>query len=116
MDKRVLMIAAVVYAANAAYCKSIGDHSFDGVDFDNAPEWQKETNVKGVEFRLANPQSTPEQSHESWLKEKAEKGWVYGPVKDAEKKTHPCIMPYSGLPAEQRKKDSLFIGIVDALK
>ena len=35
-------------------------------------------------------------------------GWVYGIVKDPESKTHPCLVPYQDLPAEQRIKDSLF--------
>lgn len=116
MDKaKIIAIAAVVYAANAAYSRSIGDNSFCS-EFSDAPEWQKQTNIKGVEFRLANPDAKPSASHESWLKEKAENGWVYGEVKDPDKKTHPCILPYDQLPPEQRKKDDLFLAIVDALK
>jgi hypothetical protein len=49
------------------------------------------------------------------MKEKLDAGWVYGEVKDAEKKTHPCLVPFSELPPFQQQKDSLFCGIVDAL-
>jgi hypothetical protein len=43
-------------------------------------------------------------------------GWVYGEVKDAEKKTHPCLVPFDQLPLFQQKKDKLFCAIVDALR
>lgn len=39
---------------------------------------------------------------------------MYGEVKDAEKKTHPCIMSYDALPPEQRTKDHLFGAAVRA--
>jgi len=47
---------------------------------------------------------------------KVDSGWVYGEVKDVEKKTHPCIVPYEQLPVEQQSKDYIFKGIVDAYK
>lgn len=49
------------------------------------------------------------------MEEKVNDGWVYGEVKDADKKTHPCIVPYNELPEFQKKKDHLFIAIVKAL-
>ena len=39
-------------------------------------------------------------------------GWVWGPVKDFDKKTHPCLIPYSKLPLEQQRKDAIFQGVV----
>ena len=39
-------------------------------------------------------------------------GWVWGPVKDFDKKTHPCLIPYSELPLEQQRKDAIFQGVV----
>lgn len=50
------------------------------------------------------------------MKEKVDAGWVYGKVKDAEAKTHPCIVKFEDLPEFQQKKDALFCAIVDALK
>ena len=50
------------------------------------------------------------------MQEKINDGWVYGEVKDAEKKTHPCIVPFEELPEFQQKKDALFCAIVDSLK
>jgi hypothetical protein len=50
------------------------------------------------------------------LEDKKKDGWVYGEVKDAEAKTHPCIVPFEELPEFQKKKDALFCAIVDSLK
>ena len=57
----------------------------------------------------------PEASHISWMKQKAEDGWVYGPVKDPEKKQHPCMVPFDQLPIDQQAKDFIFRSIVHAL-
>lgn len=111
---KVLVIAKVAHAINAAFCLSLGDESQSS--WDDAPEWQQKSAIAGVEMHLANPDATPEQSHESWLAQKVADGWVYGEVKDAEKKTHPCCRPYDELPPEQKSKDYLFRAVVHALK
>lgn len=107
------LIAQVAYEVNRAYCAAIGDHSF--VEWKDAPDWQKETNIKGVEYKLANPDATPEQMHNSWLAVKEAEGWKYGPVKNPETKEHPCYLPYAELPLEQRVKDYLFSAVVMTL-
>ncbi len=106
-------IAEVCHEANRAYCKALGDYSQQS--WDAAPEWQRSSAVKGVAFLLDNPHAPPSSSHDSWLKEKEAGGWTYGPVKDEASKTHPCFLPYSQLPPEQRRKDHLFGAIVRAL-
>ncbi len=107
-------IAKTCHEVNRAYCQSIGDASQPA--WADAPEWQKSSAVNGVNFhRSAAVRVTPEQSHESWLAEKAATGWKFGPVKDAEKKEHPCFLPYGELPAAQRVKDALFGAVVEAL-
>lgn len=111
---KVLAIARVAHLINLAYCQSIGDTSIPA--WEDASEEQIASLKLGVEMHLANPDATPEQSHESWLAEKAAKGWVFGDVKDAAAKTHPCIRPYAELPADQKAKDFLFRGVVHALK
>ena len=105
-------IARVAHEVNRAYCESIGD--FTQVGWAEAPDWQKESAVAGVEFHLSGDRS-PSDSHSSWLKQKKADGWKYGPVKDSDKKEHPCIMPFEGLPKEQQIKDWLFRGVVHAM-
>jgi len=75
----------------------------------------KKSAISGVNYHLDNLDSKPEDSHNSWLKEKEKDGWSYGKVKDAEKKTHPCCIPYEELPLEDKIKDSLFISVVKDL-
>lgn len=110
----VEQIAQVAHEINRAFCLSIGDGSQPFWEY--APDWQKNSAIKGVEFHLANPEASPSASHESWLKVKEEEGWKYGPIKDAEKKEHPCFVPYSQLPTEQKSKDFLFKQVVHSLK
>lgn len=109
--KTVEACAQAAHEANRAYCLALGDVS--QLPWESAPDWQKTSARNGVAGALAG--NTPEQSHESWLAEKAATGWKYGPVKDAEKKEHPCFVPYAELPPEQRAKDELFLSTVRAV-
>lgn len=103
-------IAKVCHEVNAAYCKgSTGETSLPW-------EQAKESAIKGVQYAIDNPDATPENQHEAWVKDKLENGWVYGEVKDAEKKTHHCLVPYAELPAAQKTKDYLFQAVVHNLK
>lgn len=110
----VVQLAQVAHEINKTYCESIGDNSQPS--WDDAPDWQRASAIHGVDFHLNNPDATPEMSHLNWLAEKEAAGWVYGEVKDAEKKQHPCFRPYNELPLEQRTKDYLFRQIVHSLK
>lgn len=103
--------AAAAHEANRVWCRAHGDHSQPA--WADAPEWQRSSAVNGVEGVLAG--NGPEQSHESWLAEKAANGWKYGPVKNPEAKEHPCFVPYADLPPEQKAKDSIFIDTVKAV-
>ena len=105
-------IACVCHEANRAYCLSLGDDS--QLPWEDAPVWQTRSAVKGVENALSG-EVTPEESHQSWLAEKMDAGWVYGEEKDEEKKTHPCICPYYDLSAEQQMKDHLFVAVAKTL-
>lgn len=106
-------IARVTHEANRAYCISIGDNSQPS--WDDAPQWQQDSALAGVAFHIHNPFATADMSHKQWLEIKIKEGWKYGPIKDAEKKEHPCCVAYEDLPIEQKRKDYLFIAIVHAL-
>lgn len=99
-------IACAAHMANRAYCIATGDKSQPV--WEETPEWQKSSCRNGVRAILLNPDTTPEQSHEGWLKQKTEEGWKYGAVKDVEKKEHPCFLPYGELSELQRAKDVIF--------
>lgn len=106
-------IAKICHDANRAYCQTIGDYS--QLPWEDCPDWQRESAIKGVEFNVASPYAPASASHESWLEQKRMDGWRFGPVKNAEAKEHPCFVPYEDLPEEQRIKDYLFKGIAVAL-
>jgi hypothetical protein len=107
----VEQIARVCHEANRAWCEANGDDSQK--PWDEADEWQRESARKGVEVALAG--STSESQHQAWCQQKYDDGWRYGEAKDAEKKTHPCLVPYDELPEEQQRKDTLFRAVVFAL-
>ncbi|MCF8784132.1 RyR domain-containing protein [Rhodococcus ruber] len=105
-------IARICHEANRAVQIETGDPAVSP-QWNDAPEWQRASAIEGVEKAQAG--ATPEQLHESWCEFKRADGWVFGEVKDADAKTHPCLVPYSELPPEQRAKDALFQAIVHAL-
>lgn len=105
--------AKVCHEANRAFCESIGDHTQKS--WDDAPDWQIESAMNGVMFVMIND-TTPEATHNNWLRKKEDDGWVYGEVKDADNKTHPCMVPYEQLPVEQKSKDYIFRAIVKAFQ
>lgn len=111
---RVVDIARVCHEVNKAYCESQGD--FSQSSWDGAPEWQRMSAVDGVDFHLAHPNSKPEDSHTNWLQLKLKEGWKFAPVKNAEKKEHPCCVPFDKLPPAQQAKDYLFLAVVRNLR
>jgi hypothetical protein len=110
VDAMIVATAKIAHEVNKAYCEAFGDTS--QLSWNDAPEWQKISAIKGVEFLLTNPDAKPSASHESWLAEKEKDGWKYGSVKNPEKKEHPCYVPYDKLPNEQKAKDYLFGAVV----
>lgn len=100
--------AEVAHEANRIYCEATGDRS--QVPWAQAPAWQRESAINGV--RVALRGASPAQQHAAWSADKVAAGWVYGATKDADAKTHPCLVPYAELPEQQRRKDGLYIAVV----
>lgn len=114
MRPELSTIARVAHEVNRAYCEAYGD--FSQKPWEEAPEWQRYSAVQGVQFHLDNPEAGPEKSHNEWLRVKLGAGWKYGPEKSEARKEHPCMVPYTSLPIEQRAKDFLFRAVVHALR
>ena len=110
----IIETAKLCYTVDKAYDEALGNYS--QTDWDNAPDWQKDTNINGVENHFFEEINTPSDSHKSWLKEKLDNGWKYGKVKDPEKKEHPCCVAFEDLPKEQQAKDYIFKAICDGAK
>lgn len=43
--------------------------------------------------------------HERWCERQRRQGWIHGPRKDPDRKTHPCLVPWAQLPEIERRKD-----------
>ena len=106
-------VAEVAHEVNRAYCQALGDASQPS--WDDAPEWQRASARMGVDLHTMGDFG-PEASHISWMNQKLEEGWKYGPVKNPEAKEHPCLVAFDKLPPEQQAKDFLFRAVVHAMK
>lgn len=109
-----LYIAIACHESNRAWCEANGDTSQK--HWEDAEQWQRDSAVKGVQFRFENPNAGEDAQHNAWMADKLADGWAYGPEKDGAKKEHPCLVAFHNLPEFQKKKDKLFSAIVDALK
>ena len=106
-------IARVVHEAVRAFKVARGEDELP--PWERAPAWMHDASLTAVRDRLADPDAPPSAQHEAWLAEKEAAGWRYGPVKDAEARTHPLMIPYAELPVAERQKDALIQAVVDAL-
>lgn len=105
-------IAVIAYHAHRGYNHVIGDPWIDP-PWPGLPQWHKDAIRDGV--RAARAGLTPRQMHENWLAHYEALGWKHGPVKDADEKTHPLLVPYDDVPPEHRAKNVLFREIVQLL-
>lgn len=112
-DPLIEAAARAAHEANRAWCIHNDDHS--QVPWDKAFEWQRESARKGV-IGVIRDGNGPREAHVSWLAEKEATGWRHGPVKDVDKKEHPCMVPYDDLPPAQRAKDRIFVNVVCAFR
>lgn len=118
-DKQILTVpevARLAHETNRAWCEMRGDTS--QVPWAEAPAPMKAVVNSGIQNRLEDPGMSPDESHENWMGEMVDAGWVYGETKNAEASppTHPNILPYEDLPVDQQIKDHLFRAIVHALE
>lgn len=108
-------IAEIAYAVNNVYRRYNGESERDS--WDKLPEAKKRNLINAVDSMLNYGSTwTPEVSHMNWLNEKIQDGWRYSNTEDEQLKLHPCIKPYYQLPDAQKKKDELFVAVVNMCK
>lgn len=103
----------VAHETNRLFCEFNED--FSQPTWENAPDWMIEATYDSVATLIENPHYSSKEEHDRWKQAKLDDGWVYGEVKDAEKKTHPCLVEYDELPRDQKFKDYLRSEIVRIL-
>ena len=103
----IITIASVCHDANRAWCLMHGDQSQKL--WDEAEQWQRDSAIKGVEFKLNNPDAKDDAQHNAWMADKVNDGWVYGEVKDAEAKIYtPVLCRLNSYQNFNRKKINYF--------
>jgi len=108
--KMVEKAAKAAHEVNRAYCIALGDKSQP--KWEDAPTWQIDSAIQGVIAILENPYGSEWSIHANWLREKEKSGWKWGPIKDPDKKEHPCMVPYEDLPVDQWMKGTIFLAVV----
>lgn len=68
-------------------------------------EDQMESLLDGIQYLRDYPDSTAEENHENWRREKLRQGWKYGKKKDFRTKRHPDLVAYDQLSKIERGKD-----------
>lgn len=106
-------VARVVHEALTAIQVIHGD-PVPSPHWDDATQDTRDSCLEGV--RDAMSASTPEELHDDWCAHLRRRGWVYGEVKDASAKTHPCLVPFDELDPYQRVKSRVFVAIVQAIR
>ena len=70
----------------------------------------KPTNTSSIKLPaelLELTEQIAENVHENWAASRIAEGWVYGENRDDEKKTTPCLVPYSELPDSEKEYDRI---------
>jgi len=111
MDEEI--IARTVHAALSAYAEAVGQEGFP--DWEDAPEWMRQSSRDSVRFVLENPDVPASAQHDQWLAQKERDGWKYGPTKSETDRTHPMMVAYEELSLTETRKDALLNAIVRAL-
>jgi len=76
---------------------------------------ERESDFKSQFLKVIEKQCGPDRLenqgvlHEEWVKAYEKNGWVYGPERDVEKRTHPDMVPYDQLGRLERDKDGVFV-------
>ena len=73
-----------------------------------APEGDAGREVRELPAELTEALARKE--HESWMKERTDNGWKYGPKKDAQRKLSPYLVPWEELSEDVRQLDRNAVG------
>ena len=69
------------------------------------PEPVDTSNVELPEELIGLTEKIAENVHENWAVGRMSEGWTYGEKRDDDKKTTPCLVPYSELSDSEKEYD-----------
>lgn len=107
-----IAVARVVHESNRAYNVFLDDPAPDP-PWDALPDWHRGMIISRVQAILGGWGAA--EIHLDWVETMTALGWSYGPVKDPDRKTHPCLRRWEELPVWQRRKDELAVQVVWSL-
>jgi hypothetical protein len=74
----------------------------------------KDQFVRTVRTMCSEDRKTdPAELHDDWMEAYEAMGWVYGPVRDPDAKTHPDMVPFDDLHPREQAKDTVFIALTE---
>lgn len=76
------------------------------------PKEEQEETRESVRILVSDPDMTGENFHALWVKNRIDRGWAYGPVYNAENKTHPLMCPYEEVSPTARSRGDVFLAMV----
>lgn len=73
------------------------------------------TQMLGNVAKMMGPDrfTDPVEAHNSWWDAYQDMGWVYGPERNVDAKTHPDMVPFEDLGWEERIKDAVYIALCE---
>lgn len=95
-----------------------GDHQFEtsAIDIKSARQGPADAIVIGETDYANMCETLAKHQHESWCRDRTNKGWKYGLEMKTKEKTHPMLRPWEQLPEQYRKIDDqlphLFMNIL----
>lgn len=110
---RLIEVAKECHIANNALMVSNGEIE-NPVDWNELDTHTKNINLASVLKIYDYPNLTAEDIHDEWMLNKIDDGWVYGEVKDVERKTHPLICDFDSMNDIDKMKDQIFIDKVNS--
>lgn len=108
----VEQVARVAHEANRMFQIHTGDPVVS-LPWPHASTEQRAASIAGVDGVLHG--RDPEGLHDDWTTRKTAMGWIWGPVKSEELRTHPALVPYPQLPPDRKMRDALYIAVVRSL-